>query len=416
VFGIATPFYGRLGDRYGLRRMFVTGLSIFVVSSLLAGFAPAFAVLMLFRAGQALGSSAIPSLGIGMLARTVPVERRGLALGLVSAAVGLGSALGPTLGGALTQLVSWRVVFLVSSTLVLLIPLCLRELPGDAGDRRDEVDWLGGIALGTTIAAALLGIAGIQRQGATSTLVLACAAIGAGGLLLLIHRQRTTSAPFVDRALIANRRYVLLCGVGFCTMAANIGALVVLPFLFTDVYGLSSGATGLALLPSALAVAVLSRAAGRLADRVDPFRPITLGISISLATLLVMAAVAIGWPVLAFVALTAFVGIGQALMNAPMSTTLTHTVPPRIYGVGLGLYNMCFFVGGGFGAALGTALLESRAESESAILPSYSGTPEYSEFSDALLPAILVLLFALALTQVARRPAAMPDPQHPAPQ
>ncbi|HYI16561.1 MAG TPA: MFS transporter [Thermomicrobiales bacterium] len=402
TFGVATPFYGRLGDRYGLRRMFVIGLCIFVVASLLAGLAPTFALLMLFRAGQAFGAAAIPSLGIGMLARAVPQERRGRSLGIVSTAVGAGSALGPTLGGGITQLVSWRMVFLISALLAVLIPLCLRYLPATRGERGTPPDWLGGITLGATIAGILLVTAGLQRTGATSTLVIISVLVALIGLTITIWRQRIAENPFIERTLLDNRRYLLLCVTGFCAMAGNIGALVVAPFLFDEINGLSAGQIGLALLPTALAVALLSRTTGRLADRYDPFLLIIGGLFVNLVTLILLATFGIGWPVVPFVALSTFLGIGQAFVNSPLSVVLTRTDPQRIYGVGLGLYNMLFFVGSGFGAALSTALFEAREGAGSTILPFYFGDDRYTHISDAFLPAIVFIFVGLLTASAAR--------------
>jgi predicted MFS family arabinose efflux permease len=364
--------------------------------------APNFALLMLFRAGQAFGSAAIPSLGIGMLARAVPQERRGRSLGIVSTAVGAGSALGPTLGGGLTQLVSWRMVFLVSALLAVLIPLCLRYLPATRGARGTAPDWFGGITLGATIAGVLLATAGLQRTGATSILVIISVLVALAGLTLTLWRQRIAENPFIERLLLGNRRYLLLCVTGFCAMAGNVGALVVTPFLFEEVNGLSAGEIGLALLPTAMAVALLSRTAGRLADHYDPLLLIVCGLFVNLVTLVLLATFAIGWPVVAFAALSTFLGVGQAFVNSPLSVILTRTIPQRIYGVGLGLYNMLFFVGSGFGAALSTALYEAREGKGSAILPFYAGDERYTHISDAFLPAILVILVGLLAASAAR--------------
>jgi EmrB/QacA subfamily drug resistance transporter len=403
AFGVGTPFYGRLGDRYGLRRMFVIGLCVFVAASLLAAMAPTFELLLIFRALQAVGSAAIPSLGTATIARVVPEERRGRSLGVTSMSVGLGSALGPTLGGTLTQLSSWRVLFLFSAVLAVLIPLVLRQLPAPPGDRSGRVDWFGGLTLGGTVAGLVLATAGVQRQGAFSPLVVGAVGIGLVALCLTIWRQRTTTDPFVPRELVANRRYLLLCVVGFCAMAGSIGPLVVMPFLFKTINGLSAGEIGLAMLPSALAVAALSRVAGRLADRLDPFLLITTGLATGLATLLVLAAFGIGWPAVAFAAVSTFLGIGQALMNAPLTTTLTRSMPRHAFGAGLGVYNMLFFVGGGFGAAFSTAVIDLRRDSATALLPLYTGSDPFSEFSDALLPSAAVFLIALVVVELARR-------------
>lgn len=405
TFGIATPFYGRLGDRYGLRRMFVIGLSIFTACSLLAGSAPTFPLLILFRAGQALGSAAIPSLGIGMIARAIPPERRGRALGIVSTGVGIGSGLGPTLGGSLTQFISWRMVFLISCALALLIPWVLRKLPNPPGDRSRGVDWLGGVALAGTIAGFLQTVSGVQRFGIGSPVVISAIVVGSVSLVLCIWRQRSAAEPFIERVLLADRRYVFLCLTGFCAMAGTIGAQVSLPFLLEDVNGLSAGKTGLALLPMAVAVALLARTAGRMADSGNPYRLITIGLIISLSAAIVLASFAIGLPPVAVAGIAAFLGVGQAFFNSPLSTTLTRTVPQRVYGVGLGLYNMLFFVGGGFGASLSTALVESRANSSTPLLPTYTGPAEHIAYSDAFLPTICVFIVGIVVIRLGARAA-----------
>lgn len=409
TFGIGTPFYGRLGDRYGLRNMFIIGLCIFVAASVLAGAAASFGILIAFRALQAAGSAAIPSLGMAMIAYVVPLERRGQAMGMSAMAVGAGSALGPTLGGALTEFASWRMVFFLSAVLGLLIPFAIRFLPAGHGDGEGEIDWFGGITLGVAIAGFMLAVAGAQRQGITSTLVLAALVAATVGTSATYWRQRAATRPFVDRLLVANRRYLLLCSIGFCTMAGNIGALVVTPFLFRDINDLSAGQIGIAMLPAAAAVTLFSRPVGKLADRVDPFMLVLTGLAVTFTTLVLMAGVGIGWSAMAFASLMMFVGVGQALISAPLSVILTASVPRRVYGAGLGIYNMSFFVGSGFGAALATAMLASRRNSETALFPFFTGSTEFSEFADAFIPSIALYAAALVLTLMAQRARPVPN-------
>jgi EmrB/QacA subfamily drug resistance transporter len=403
MFGVATPFYGRLGDRYGLRRMFIVGMAIFVVSSLLAGIAPQFWLLIICRVGQALGSAAIPSLGIAMITRTIPGNRRGAAMGLIGASVGAGQALGPTLGGTLTEFASWRWVFLISSCLIFLIPAALKRLPGELERNRIPVDWLGGIMLGTAIAALLFGVGNLEERGLMSTTVIASFSIAVLATLATVYRQRTVEHPFIERALLANRRFVLLCMIGFLSMGGGIGAIILAPFLFEQVNELSTALVGLALLPQAVALTFLSRPMGRLADRHDALRLVTIGLIINVSVIAVMATVAVGWPTLALAGLFVFLGAGQAMVNSPLSVTLTRSIPARSAGSGLGIYNMLFFVGGGFGAATATALLSVRVDVQDTLLPIYAGAEQFTEFGDAYLYSLFAFALALVITQIARR-------------
>lgn len=410
TFGIAMPFHGRLSDRFGERRIFVFGLTMFTVASSLTGLAVSFPMLLICRALQSVGAAAVTSLGIAMVARVVPSERRGRTLGIVTTAVSGGTALGPTLGGAITQYGSWRMVFLFSSLLLLVIPFALRHLPAAQPRPPVAIDWFGGVAVGMAVAGTILGITSLQRDGGLSTLVLVALGVALTGVALTVWRQRTHAAPFIERTLLANRQYLLLCLVGLLTMMGSISAYIVAPFLYRDINALSSGQVGLALLPQALAVVILSRTAGRWSDRVSPFRLIAVGSLIFSATLLVVSTFAIGWSAATFAALTVVLGIGQALVNAPLSTALTRSIPASVFGVGLGIYNMLFFVGTSLGAAIATGLLSSRESASSALLPFYRGSTQFSEYSDAFLPGVFACLLAAAVVLLAARQPGRSEP------
>jgi MFS transporter, DHA2 family, metal-tetracycline-proton antiporter len=413
VFGISTPFYGRLGDRYGLRLMFIVGMSIFVISSLVAGVVPEFWMLIVCRVGQALGSAAIPSLGIAMITRTIPGNRRGAAMGLIGASVGAGQALGPTLGGSLTEFASWRWLFLISACLVFLIPPALRRLPADTDRNRLPVDWIGGLMLATAIAGTLLGIGSLEEQGIVSLPVLGSFSVAALAVAGTVARQRTVEYPFIERILLGNLRYVLLCAIGFLSMGAGVGAIILAPFLLERVNGLSTAVVGLVLLPQAVALTLFSRPMGRYADRYDSLMLMSIGLVINVCVVGVMATIAVGWSTLALVGLFVFLGVGQAMVNSPLSVSVTRAIPARSAGSGLGIYNMLFFVGGGFGAASATALLAARESAPEALLPVYAGAREFTEFGDAYLYSFFAFAVALLITRVASRTTSEPVQETP---
>jgi MFS transporter, DHA2 family, metal-tetracycline-proton antiporter len=413
VFGISTPFYGRLGDRYGLRLMFIVGMSIFVISSLVAGVVPEFWMLIVCRVGQALGSAAIPSLGIAMITRTIPGNRRGAAMGLIGASVGAGQALGPTLGGSLTEFASWRWLFLISACLVFLIPPALRRLPVDTDRNRLPVDWIGGLMLATAIAGTLLGIGSLEEQGIVSLPVLGSFSVAALAVAGTVARQRTVEYPFIERILLGNLRYVLLCAIGFLSMGAGVGAIILAPFLLERVNGLSTAVVGLVLLPQAVALTLFSRPMGRYADRYDSLMLMSIGLVINVCVVGVMATIAVGWSTLALVGLFVFLGVGQAMVNSPLSVSVTRAIPARSAGSGLGIYNMLFFVGGGFGAASATALLAARESAPEALLPVYAGAREFTEFGDAYLYSFFAFAVALLITRVASRTTSEPVQETP---
>lgn len=403
-FGIMTPFYGRLGDRYGLRRMYITGMVIFGLSSLLASVVPtsAFPLLVLLRVGQGFGSAAIPPLGTALIMRRIPSARRGASIGLIAASVGAGQAIGPSLGGVLTEFVSWRAVFLVSAVIVILIPFQFRMFPGKTDDDPAPVDWLGGIALAGTIAGLLITVDGIQREGLDSLLVMIGAPVAIAAVTITVMRQRMQRFPFIDRELLSNRRFVLYSCTAFAMMSAGISTLILLPFMLEDVNGLSTSQVGLVLLSQAVVVTFLSRPIGSLADRYDAVVLSSIGLSIVLVVIGVLATFAVGWPIWALVPLLILFGVGQASTFSPLQTTVTRVIPRRLAGTGIGIYNMMFFVGSAFGAAVSTGLLSSRM-GKPALLPIYFGPEEFSQFGDAFLYGLAAALVGIVLLQFARR-------------
>ena len=403
-FGIMTPFYGRLGDRYGLRMMYIVGMVIFGVSSLAATVTPTsqFNLLVLFRIGQGFGSAAIPPLGTALIMQRIPSARRGASIGLIAASVGAGQAIGPTLGGALTEFVSWRAVFLISAMIMVLIPFQRRMFPSKPDESAKPVDWFGGIALGITIAGLLVAVDLSQQDGLLSSTTLISAAIAVLALIATVYRQLAERFPFIDPELLANRRFVLYSLTAFTMMSSAISTFILLPFLLEDVNGLQTSQVGLVLLSQAIVVTFLSRPVGKLADRYDAVILSSIGLAIVLGVIGVLATVAVGWPVWALVPLLMVFGVGQASTFSPLQTTVTRVIPRRLSGTGIGIYNMMFFVGSSFGAAIATGLLSARKGTD-ALLPVYAGPAEYSHFGDAFLYGFGAALTGIVLLQFARR-------------
>lgn len=228
-------------------------------------------------------------------------------------------------------------------------------------------------------------------------------------LATTVFRQRRLKFPFIDRELLANRRYVYYTLTAFTIMSAGVSTLILLPFMLEDVNGLPTSQVGLVLLTQALVVTALSRPIGSLADRYDAVLLSSIGLAIVLGVIVTLATFAIGWPVWALIPVLLAFGVGQASTFAPLQTTVTRVVPRRLAGTGIGIYNMMFFVGASFGAAISTGILSAR-KGQSAWLPFYRGPAEYSQFSDAFVYGIVIAIVGLILLQLARRAPNVMDP------
>ena len=131
VYGVAIPFYGRIADLYGARRLFLFGLTVFAIGSILSAIAPNYPLLLGARLIQAVGGAAIPGLGMAIASRAFPQEKRGIVLGLISATIGVGAAVGPLLGGVMSDAFGWRSVFVITALAGLTIPFGLKILSRD---------------------------------------------------------------------------------------------------------------------------------------------------------------------------------------------------------------------------------------------------------------------------------------------
>lgn len=402
AFAVGTPLYGRIADVFGIRWVFCAGLVLFLAGSLLAGLATELSVLLAARVVQGLGGAAVPALASVTVARVLPDGRRGLAFGLIGTGVGVGQALGPVLGGLVAQVAGWTAPFLAAAAITVpLIVFAARVLPGAGTAARPgwrSIDVPGGLLLGSAAAGVLFGVTEGQRAGFGA--VSSWGAIAAGVVLAVAFAVRIRSArePFAPPALFGNAPFVVASLVGFLMMACYLGVLLLIPQLVTSVNGLGVGEVGLVLLPGAVVVATVSAPFGRLSDRVGARLPIITGLGVLLAAVLTLSTLA-GGSVFAIAATTSALGLSLAMVTSPLINAVSAAVPPAHSGVGLGIYQGAFFLGGGTGAAVVGAVLSARsgAGDGTAWNPLHSGAA--AEFSDTLLvvAAVLVVTVLLAL-------------------
>jgi len=407
VFAVGIPLYGRIADLYSLRRTFAVGLAFLAAGSVACALAPSLPLLVAGRIVQAVGASAIPALGFASVAKALPPGERGTALGLLSSSVGIGAAIGPVVGGAVAGLTGWQVLFYATMVFALvLVPLALRVLPGapeGAGAPAGilgairHFDVPGGLALALSAGLALFGVTQGQVAGFGSTASWGSFVLSSLAAAFFVWRIAVAREPFVSPRLFGNRAFLATAGVGFFMMFCNIASLVLAPLLLSDANGLSSAGIGLVLAPGALAVAFLSPVAGRLSDRFGPQLLVRTGLAvIGLSTFFVATFAAGGSVVLVALGILGQ-GLGFSAANSPNANAVTNVLARAESGVGLGIYQMLFFLGGGFGTAIGATFLAFREEAGAGPLnPLHVGGA--APYSDAFMLLTLAAGVALAIS------------------
>ena len=394
-----------LGDRFGRRRLFVIGLAIFTAASAFAALAPSIEVLNTARALQGVGGAIVTPLTLTLLSAAVPAERRGLALGAWGGVGGLAVALGPLVGGAIVQGISWQWIFWLNVPIgIALIPLAWRRLDESRGPS-PALDFRGLVL----VSAGLLGIVwGLVRGNSvgwgTAEIV---GSIAAGGVLvaLFVLWELRAASPMLPMRFFRNRTFAQANISSFLMFFGMFGSIFLLAQFFQTVQGYSPLQAGLRILPWTAMPIFIAPIAGALSDRVPG--PRIMGVGLALQAIGLGWLAAVSTPTVPYADLVApftLSGIGMALFFAPVANVVLSTVLPREEGQASGANNAIRELGGVFGVAV-LASIFARAGGY--------GSPQH--FVDGMGPAVwvgaaLVAVGAVvALTIPVRRRSAEPE-------
>ena len=380
-----------LGDRFGRRRMFVIGLGIFTLASAGAALAPSTGALIAARAVQGLGAAIVAPLTLTLLSTAFPAEKRGIALGIWSGVSGLGVALGPVVGGAVIDGISWQWIFWLNVPIGLaLAPVAARVLRESHGPAR-RLD-LGGLVLAS---AGLLGLTfGIVRgngQGWTSTEILGSLIAGALLIVAFVIWELRQKEPMLPMRFFRSRAFSATNGVSLAMYFGIFGSIFLLAQFFQSVQGYSPLEAGLRTLPWTGMPMLVAPLAGAFSDRIGS-RPL-------MAAGLALQAIALVWihqvnavDVAYGLLVPGFVmgGTGMALVFAPAANAVLSAVRPEEAGQASGATNAIRELGG----VLGVAVLAS-------VFSGAGGFESGEAFIAGLDPALLVGAAVLALGAIA---------------
>lgn len=332
--------FGRLADMVGRRPIFLGGLAIFVLGSALCGMAPSLGLLILARLFQGLGGALIFAVNVAMITSAFYNRERGLALGLNAVIVSLGVALGPTIGGVITQYLSWRWIFYVNvpiCLLVLIVGYLVYRERRPAQGASGRFDPLGAALLAGGFASVTLGLSFGEEWGWTSVGTLSAFGLGLVILTLAVSIERRIEHPILDLHLVTNRTFALANITFMLCMMALFAPGFILPFYFEQLRGFSTMHTGLMMTPLPLALAVAAPLSGSLADRFGSrwLSPIGLAIAcLGLVLISQLNAQSSTWDIVWRLALT---GFGQGIFQSPNTRTMMGAAPRDAQGEASGL-------------------------------------------------------------------------------
>jgi EmrB/QacA subfamily drug resistance transporter len=412
AFAVLLATGGRLGDIFGRRRMFIGGVVLFTISSATAGFAPDTLSLVISRVVQGIGGAFMMPGTLSIITDAFPASERGKAIGTWAGVSALALAIGPVLGGFLTEHVSWRAIFFINLPVgvgtVLAALFAVRESRDETVGR--EVDFAGVALLTAGLTALVLALVEGNAWGWGSPAILSL--IGGSVLLLaaFVAIEMRVRAPMVEFGLFANRNFIGAVSVAFIVTFAMLGMFFFLALYMQNVLGYSPLEAGVRFLPTTLLIMAIAPISGRLSDRIGPRWPIVVGLTLTTASLFMFTrindATTYGDLLPAFM----LMGAGIALTMSPMSTAAMNAVATSKAGIASGILSMFRMIGGSFGVAAIGALFQAEAGS---VL-----TPSRHEFVHALSHAMwlstavaavgVVIAFALIESRK-RAPTASPE-------
>ncbi len=371
TFAVLLVTGGRLGDIFGRRRMFLFGVVVFGLSSFAIGFAPNDTTLVVFRAVQGIGAAFMMPATLSIITQAFPPNQRGMAIGTWAGVSALALAIGPVLGGLLTEQVSWRAIFFINPPIavgaVAVTLFATRESRDEGVSRRIDFPGIAAITVGLTALVLALVEGNVWHWGSVRTVALLV--VAAVALVAFVPIELRTRAPMVDFSFFRSRTFLGANLVAFLISFAMLAMFFFMALYLQNVLHYSPLQTGVRFLPTTIIVIVMAPLAGRLADRIGSRPLITLGMAIVSAALFIQSQITVhsGYGLL----LPGFIlmGAGMGLVMSPMSTAAMNAVDRAKAGVASGVLSMSRMVGGTFGVAVMGALVATigRAKIDSGL-------------------------------------------------
>ncbi|MEU5882800.1 MDR family MFS transporter [Spirillospora sp. NPDC047279] len=362
---VTTPVWGKLGDMYGRKGVFLTSIVIFLIGSMLAGTSQDMTQLIAFRAVQGIGGGGLMVGAFALIGSLFPPQEQGRYQGMISGVMGLTMIGGPLIGGFITDNLSWRWCFYVNlplGALALVMVATVLHLPKQRSQAR--IDYLGVALLGTAIASLVLATTwgGNQYAWGSATIIglLVLSVVSAAAFLAV---ERRAAEPVLPLGLFRNLNFTLVTLIGFMLGVMMFGSMTFLPLFQQAVQGASATNAGILMMPVFLSMILVNSFAGPYITRTGNYKPviITGALLISIGVFL-LSTMGTGTGRPTSMVFMAFLGAGMGcLMQTTMIITM-RSVEPKDLGVASSTATLSRTIGGSIGVAVAGALFTGRVQ------------------------------------------------------
>jgi EmrB/QacA subfamily drug resistance transporter len=355
-------FSGSTADRFGRKRTFVVGLTVFSLGSLGCSLAPSVGLLVAFRVLQAVGGSMMNPIAMSIITNTFTDAReRAQAVGVWGAVFGISMALGPIVGGTLVSSVGWRSIFLINLPVGLAaIILTLRFIPESRAPRPRRFDPVGQGFVIVLLATLTYGIIEAPSRGWSSALIVAAFAASAAALLGLLVYEPRRADPLIDLRFFRSVPFTSSIVIAVAAFAAFGGFLFLNTLYLQEARGLSPVQAGLATVPMALMTVLASPLSGRIVGRHGPRVPLAISGVCSVIACAMLTGIGPQTPLAWLFAAYVIFGIGFGFVNAPITNAAVSGMPRAQAGVASAIATTSRQFGQTLGVAIVGAIVTSR--------------------------------------------------------
>jgi EmrB/QacA subfamily drug resistance transporter len=369
---LSTPIYGKLGDMYGRKPVFLVAILIFLAGSMLAGLSQSMAELIAFRAVQGIGAGGLMVGAQAIIADIVPPRERGRYMGLIGSVFAVAFVAGPLIGGFLVDNLSWRWVFYVNVPIgALAVVIVTTRLHLHTPHRQHRIDYLGAALLSGGVGALIL----LATWGGTqykwgSQAIIGLGIVGVALLVVFVSQELRAAEPILPLQLFRSPVFSVANAMGFAIGMAMFGAIIFIPLFLQIVYGASATGAGLRMLPLMAGLLTASILSGRAITRIGRYKPFPIaGTAVLVVGMFLLSLLRVDTPPWVASAYMLVVGIGLGLVMQVLVLVVQNDARPQEIGVATASATFFRGVGGAFGVALFGTIFATRLTHQLAALP-----------------------------------------------
>ncbi|MGO1972937.1 MAG: MDR family MFS transporter [Propionibacteriaceae bacterium] len=353
VNGIMIPVTAFLIQKFSTRALFLTAMGLFTVGTLVCALAPAFGVLLAGRVIQAAGGGIIMPLLQTILFAIFPIDKRGRAMGTFGLVIAFAPAIGPSLSGWIVDHFPWQTLFLMMLPIALVDMIIAYFILRNVTERTfPRLDVLSIILSTVAFGGLLFGLGGAGNSGWVSAEVLIPLGIGAVVLVWFIRRQLGLDEPILQLRVLRNPMFTLNTALGMCVFMVMIGGMIVLPLYMQNMRDFSALDSGLALLPGAAVMGLMSPVTGRIFDRFGAKALAIIGFTLVTGATFLLAVLTMETTFTYLAVVNSVRMLGTAMVIMPVTTAALNQLPQRLIPHGTALNNTLRQIAASFGAAM----------------------------------------------------------------